>query len=167
MYPSQELYLQEIRETCAGFSTGWLRIQDIFVDTQGCWLLNQKSIKIKFSFKSYCYFSQLEHQFNILGGTAFFLKWCCEEKFPPVGDWEQFIHSVMAMLSCSTDQELLDSRSRGHASWNGPAVSTGICLKCWTHIAYEGILETSYHIENLREIFETSCEEQAFLWKEL
>jgi len=42
-------------------------IQDIFADTQGCWLLNQKSIKIKFSFKSYCYFSQLEHQFNILG----------------------------------------------------------------------------------------------------
>lgn len=34
----------------------------------------------------------------------------------------------MAMLSSSTDQELLDSRSRGYASWNGPAVSTGICI---------------------------------------
>lgn len=60
----------------------------------------------------------------------------CEEKFPLVGDWEQFIHPVVAMLSSIIDEELLDSRKRQPPSCNGPTLSVG-----------------TYHIENLREIF--------------
>lgn len=65
------------------------------------------------------------------------------------------------MLSSSIDKELLGSRSRGHASCNGPAISAGIYLKCCTNDTHEDILETTYHTENFREIFERSCEARA------
>lgn len=68
---------------------------------------------------------------------------------------------MVPVLSSSIDKELLGSRSRGHASCNGPAISAGIYLKFCTNVTHEDIIETTYYIENLREIFDRSCEEQA------
>lgn len=84
------------------------------------------------------------------------------------GRWLRAIHSSCpSMLSSNTDKELLDSRSRRPPSWNGPTDSAGTYLKYSTNFTPENILETTYHIENLGEIFERSHAEQAFLRKKL
>lgn len=67
------------------------------------------------------------------------------------------------MVSSIIDKELLDSRFRQPPSWNGPTVSAGIYVKYCTSFTHEDILETTYHIENLKDIFERSHEEQTFL----
>lgn len=62
------------------------------------------------------------------------------------------------MQSSIIDKELLDSRFRQPPSWIGPTLSAGTYLKYYTSFTHEDILETTYHIENLKDISERSHE---------